>query len=262
MEEQTTAPAPTPVAAPEKKKGGAAGILCVVFALIALGACGYIVYSKVIAKPAPTTNCINDTTENNGENSGDEGNNSVASTGFVFSGSYGTYYVTKTGDTYLVPGDWRINVGGLDFVGIKIDSSAISGKYGSYKITDKDITDYVFAYGYGEEVDGSFTEISGYKLDITNVVSIYDVGFGQSWNGWNTVFVKKDGTVDWLYVMPDFTNGTNTVKTKLTKNVGEYKDVASVMSTMLADGGGVTLVTKDGGHIKMSVDMLSTLSTM
>jgi hypothetical protein len=259
---------------PKEKASPAIKILCVIFALVALGLGGFIVYDKLVTKDGDVRECTEaadepgEIAEGDGEGD-DEGDEDVdggdvkdtSAKGFAKYAEYGNYYVTKNGDVYLEPMEGTIHVGSLTINNIAFDKNEKFGKYGTYTITNKDLVGYNFAIDSFESSNSSIT-IKGFKLDLTNVVSMYEPVFGQSWNGWDMAFIDKSGKLSWLYIMPDFLTNTNAVKTKLTKNVKGYTDAVSIMEAWQPDGRTVIVVTKDGGHIEMSLDELVELETI
>lgn len=233
----------TPVAAPvaPKKKGGAAGILCVIFALIALGACGFIVYDKVISKKNGT-NCVN-IIDNGEEEQGGEPEK-TARRGFEYFIGNLELYVTKAGDVYFEAEDFTTHQGMIEIKKLEFSDTNTPGKSGSYTISNKEIEGYI--YGIGEDRKTSYT-FNGYKVDTTDVIAVYNVMHGQNWNGWDLMLIKGDGKVDLLTVTPGF-NGEKAMA-KLTKNFGGYENIIGAMSVIGDEAGEVMLLTKDGGHV-------------
>ena len=226
-------------------------ILCTVFALVAIGLGVFLVLGG-IKKEDNKTNCVT-AADNQGNSAEADDKKATAATGFVKDVEFATLYVTKNGEVYLHPASYTFTKGSDRFNGVKIDSNYEPGTYGKYKITDSDIIGAEFRDFDAPKSDPNEAEFQGYKLDLTNIVSVYSVGFGQAWNGWNIALVDRDGNMNWLHAEP---SGNSTVKTKLIKNIEKYKNVAALMSTVGNDGGYVTIVTKDGGHIEISAEDL------
>ena len=237
-------------------------VATIVFAVVAVVSVSIIVVNRSAFE---STNCIK------GDISGwqddnNAGNNTVKSvmTGFIDTAEFGNIYVTKNGDVYLSPVDHvvdkassKVYVREQDY-----DATKLPGKYDTYTLTEDDITG--LSKGLTDMVVEDHREtFNGYKLDIENVVSVFgDLKFGQSWGGYNYAFVKKDGSFDWLSIKPGYkSNGKSTKATALiTKNVGNYKDVASVVRMLKNNGASVMVVFKDGGQEWLDAEQLLKLA--
>ena len=259
----TSASAPSPEPKPlEKKRGGhTAALLAILFAVVAIGAGGYIVYDKIIA-PQEKTNCqvaSQEATETDEE----EKNVEVNRIGFTLYAAPGTFYVTKKGEVYLEPqtAPFRLGESEVDyyFRSSDYDVAKLPGKFDKYTITTNDID------GFSTVVDGKdVTELTfqGYKLDFENISSIDGAfNFGQHGiSGFNYAFIGADGSLSWIEFTPSYGNnslaGANVVK-----DTG-YKNVANVVGSEAATGflgaaKSMRIVFKDGSQEKMNFAKLN-----
>ena len=220
-----------PVAeAPKKTKSGkAAKILCVIFALATIGLGGYICYDKFVAKNDLTKTDVVDCEDSvDGVKEGET--EDVADVkpkleGFVDyaeQGDYASYYVTSTGEVYLVT---RAPMsGGVPGKEWTITNAEEIGEAGKYTLKLKELGNYS-PYMYEE----STMEIDGYKLDLKDIVYEEEAGFGQNKSELTTVFVDSDGNMSILTTKGSY-SGSATAK--LEKNV-----LQNVAGIKVVDGG-------------------------
>lgn len=250
-----TTVAQTPVApAPEKKKGGATGILCIVFALIALGMGGYIVYDKVIAKNKDTTNCINTADDNKVDDGGDDegSTESAGHPGYVVDYIYGSLIVTSDGEAYYSP-HYYVDGQGYE---IAVKNVEAFGTYGTYSIDVKKINDYAII---GNEQD--VYKFTGYKLKNSNVAYISGAIFGNGLSNNNIVIIDKDGKM-YAYSLQYTTYDFDNKKIEWTvKDLGELEEYKGAVATMETDeGSGIENIVffGDGSYKKLDYELFST----
>lgn len=228
--------------------------VCLFLGIIVLCAAGYIVYDKFIAKHDETQciEAVKDDKEAKKEET-DKGGKIGFWDGYG-SGLF-TLYVTKTGDVYLEVGDNEYNSGNVTYLPMtEFENGGEPGKYGEYTISDADIDNYVFRY----EMDGDDEKairthtFKGYKLDTNSVASCSFIQFGYQNSGWTFAFIKDNGSVDLFGISPALKGVINSRKAyaSLSKNVGNYTNVANVMRVSGEDGGfGLLFVMKDGSQV-------------
>lgn len=221
---------PTELPKQAKKGGKLAKILCVLFALIACGLGGYICYDKFVAKNDLTKTDVVDCEDSvDGVKEGET--EDVADVkpkleGFVDyaeQGDFASYYVTSTGEVYLVTRAIPVG-GGVPDKEWAITNAEEIGEAGKYTLKLKELGNYS-PYMYEE----STMEIDGYKLDLKDIVYEEEAGFGQNKSELTTVFVDSDGNMSILTTKGSY-SGSATAK--LEKNV-----LQNVAGIKVVDGG-------------------------
>ena len=243
-----------PIAKPKEDKKATLKALCMFFGIIALCAGGYILYDKVIAKQ-DKLQC--ETIKEDGEKPADEKKEEkeveaveVSSSGFRTSIGYGELYVTEAGDAYLRPYE-EVNSGVLR-IKIEFEPNALPGEKGTYKLKTEDIGGKEL-YQTDMDLDVEEIEFEGYKLNLKNIVSAYDVVIpAHAWGGWTTVFIDSDGITHWMNIRAG--GASDKCEATAIKTVDKYQNIASVIDSY--DYGKVLLVTRDGGHIVLDTDKL------
>lgn len=219
------------------EKNSGSKILIVVLLIACLGLGGFIVYDKVINKDSNcpkeenvVTNCtdkqVTETTTNNNENTKEKTRNNQ-----ILITKPGKIIVDKSGDAYLILDENYNNYNKIQ----NATGMGKIGKYGEYKVD-----------GYRNRMSMDDTEedmstFTGYKLDLSNIVSAYYVEIGQSDYHQTYLFVKEDGTVDMLA----FEIGTS-AKAILEKNVSKQANIVSVTQSATFDSRIAQLVDKEG----------------
>ncbi len=232
---------------PQKKANPTTGILCVVFALVALGLGGYLIYDKVIAKDDKTNCAVADKNDEKKENEtnllGDK------DTSFIYSPSvygvfYGTYFVTNEGDVYL----------NTDSTYADYDSSVKwtptmakeAGEKGNFELKAADIR------GGEIDVDGADSyKINGFKLNLTNIRYLTEIMHGQQRVGVQTAFIDKDGNLSLLFAKDEGKYPRETLILK--KNID--KNVVSVLPVYDDNGYNTMIFYRDGSSKLMDVSV-------
>lgn len=240
-----------PAATPKEDKKATLKALCMFFGIIALCAGGYILYDKVIAKQDKLQcETVKEDEKKPAEEKKGEEVAEIASKGFKADVGYGKIYVTKAGDVYLEPYE-DAYVGALSKK-IEFSEDALPGEKGAYKLKTEEIGGKEL-YQTDAELDIEEVEFDGYKIDLENIVSVYDVTIpAHVWGGWTTVFIDKDGITHWMRIYDNGSNGKCEATSII--SVDEYKNIASIIDRY--DYGKVLLVTRDGGHIVLDTDKL------
>jgi len=257
MEEKDAAVQPEPVQQSTKKSdedpNATIKAVCLFLGIIALCAAGYIVYDKFIAKH-DETQCVEAIKKDDKSDTGKTEGKTGDTIGFRTYVGYGEIFVNKAGEVYLIPSDFVENPEYLKVNKIDFDEKYAPGKAGKYVLKSEDFGGYIF---YENPVDegSKEKEINGYKLDLENIVAVFDVEApAHQWWGWTTAFIDKDGNVSWMSVNPNRMEQigneykyTGKASAKLVKNYPAHKNIATIMNDF--DYGKITLVTKDGKHI-------------
>ena len=112
------------------------------------------------------------------------------------------------------------------------DSTKDFGTYGTYEID---------GYYDSEGPDGS-NVIEGYKLNIKNVVAVYETESGNGGNRY-IIFLKSDGTIGTILTTPS----SEEVYIKYTETIQEVKNIVTII-TDTTDGNTLSpfLIDKDG----------------
>ena len=218
---------------------GGLKIACVALAIMTLGLGTYLILDKtVLARDSDngTNKCV--TTSN--EKAATE------NIGFVYDTSpigtyidYGKYIVTKDGSLYFEPNS-------------EISWSEESTIKTSYLVNDETGTKGKFTFeqdDIGYEVSGALdtpVTIDGYKLNVSNVQSVIEIGHGQQKVGILLAIIDKDGNLSILKTKDGF--GEN-VELVLEKNV--EKNVASVGTAYAWSYRYAVVYFRDGGSKKL-----------
>ena len=266
MDASASAPSPEPKPLEKKRGGHTAALLAILFAVVAVGAGGYIVYDKVIA-PQEKTNCQVASQETPKDDEKDQ-DAEISRIGFILRAAPGTFYVTKKGEVYLEPRTAPYHMGddenGVDyyFRSSDYDKTKLPGKFDKYTITANDID------GFSTVVDGKdVTELTfeGYKLDFENISSIDGAfNFGQqSISGFNYAFIGADGSMGWIEFTPGYGSSNALAKANVVKDTG-YKNVANVVGNEAATGFLSTardarIVFKDGSQEKIDLTKINSV---
>lgn len=204
----------------------------VILLIVCLGLGGFIFYDKVINKD---NNCPEETKNVTNKDNSNVVVTSQTKTTQILISKPGKIIVDKNGDAYLVFDENYThynkikNANGLDKL----------GKYGEYEVDD-----YVTGLDYDENSKKTIKEhkFNGYKLNISNIISVYEVEIGQDPTSYPTyLFIEEDGTVDMLA----FEIGSS-AKAILEKNVSEHANIVSVNQSATFDSAIARLVDKDG----------------
>ena len=238
---------------PKAKASPISWILCVVFALAALGLGGYIIFNKT--DDGGNKKCAEPVAQN-GEENGGSTDDAAKRIGFVTEVGYGQMFVTKNGDVYLKPTDYvSARSDYLNISKVVFDSSYAPGTAGKYKITSEDVGGYEFPGDTLVDEYKKEIEFDGYKLDLSDIVAVYDVDSpAHQWWGWTTLFVDKDGNTSWMRVEPNYEHVKDgKARSTFVKNYEGYKNIAAVINNGF-EYGEVILITKDGGQIRAEDD--------
>ena len=234
---------------PQKKANPTTGILCVVFALIALGLGGYIIYDKTLVKTPGGAKCIMAAEEK--EKSGEKSAADLNVTGFSAITSLGSIYVSKTGDVYLNP---YMESSKFSFA----NASGIGTK-GTYTFKGEDFGTNFYAD------DNNETSFEAYKIDVSNIVAIGDAGSGNGNMQRSVLLIDASGNLNILSAMPKWSTTKNAfeyenIKGELQKNVEGYTNVAS--SYIVDEGSGMDtmLFLRDGSQKVLDHTLLEHLN--
>jgi len=210
--------------------------------LTIIGLLGFIFYDKVLNNDQKKDiNC-------NQVNNGDEEENETSRVAQILTEStpkhvytFGEFIVTKNGDVYFIPGDtYRIV---SDPYPVHVKNPDILGVKKSYILDD-----YV---GYlGDKI-----EFEGYKLDLSNILSVNALYFGNGAPDAHYVFISKEGNVSELVFEFDYND--NTLIAKFEKNISEYKNIVSIVPTSSPQASGAIVIDRDGNQYKyLSINIL------
>ena len=115
------------------------------------------------------------------------------------------------------------------------------GEKGKYTIDDYNIDP---STSKGQPFDG-------YKLNLSNISSVYDVYFGNGGIGYYIMFLDMDGNVSILAM--EASGGASekvVLDVKLEKSINEYKNIVSVVENLEFGGSSVLLIDKDGNKYR------------
>lgn len=231
----------------EKKSNKGLVFLVVILLFTSLGLGGYIAYDKMIKKdasPKIETNNEEVVETKDTENEKEEQVQDVEKTRTaqilhgtpVLNGiKGGTIIVTKEGFVYFEPSETQKEAEGIEKI----------GTYGEYELED-----YITGLGW-DEVNQKLTEehkFNGYKLNLDNVVSAYDVDEGNGNAYQNYLFTQEDGTVDLLAF--GYVNGIT--KAVFEKNVSEHSNIVSVTQSAGFGADIIRFIDRDGNSYKFS----------
>ena len=252
---------------PKAKASPLPWILCVIFALAAAGL-GVVVFSLANGNKDNKPNCVTAIDDQNGgEKPGEdcENNNqpqceetkknkTTEGRGYMYETAFGTFYVTKSGDTYLEMKkgklDTGIGSGEFRYVTVNFDKGHEPGVYGKYSVS-------VDTDGILVEHGSDSYSFEGYKLEFVNPGAIESLSMGNNWLGWNIAFTYPDGHLDWLFIAPDgYVAQNHGSWAKITKDVGGYTDLVAVKQDSDASGYSVLGIFKDGRHELLDKEIL------
>jgi len=172
-------------------------VLTIILSLIVVILTSYLIYDKVINndKEEIKNNDINKEENNNG-------NNQELTT------VVGTITVDNTGDVYYVPYEkWEGSWKDWEYeINIDEEDKKVLGNYGTYTIENK--------------------TIEGYKLNLTNISSAYEIAFGQDVNT-SIMFLSKEGKVSELYFN---NNGSTETTITMAKDIDGYDNIVNIIS--------------------------------
>lgn len=263
MEQKGEFQAAQPVAQAQKKSSGL--VLVVVFlALCTLVLGGLYCYEIFVAKNndsaiADTTNgkkCVSDDAEDaiEKQESGDindieDKNAELVRTGLVRVFNYGDFYLVKSGEVYFRPNKNEITQGMLKFkMSYDADAEKALGEKGTWTIKTDDLRE---GFAFWEQESFSF---EGYKLDLTNIVSLGEMGFGQSFDGYYVWFVDANGDLSTLSIANDMRSGVikDQVRTDFKKNIVKGKNLVAVLSGLSnGDGGYAAGISRNGSIVEL-----------
>ena len=120
-----------------------------------------------------------------------------------------------------------------------------------YKITNKDLEQFgkkqrYINYTYQAEplcdINKEGCIVNGYKLDLENISSAYEIYNGNGGTLVNILFLTYDGIIHEL----SFKLGEEACTIKLTKNVSKYPNIVSIVPTVSFGGHGTMIIDKNG----------------
>ena len=151
----------------------------------------------------------------------------------VLQTNVGTFIIDKDGSVY-----YRITVD--KYVGAKVELNDSSiGTYGNYEVSD---------YVTGLDSDRDTNEViedhkfDGYKLNLENINSAYEIQIGNGGSSEVIYFLSKDGKVNEL----KFDSDGKELSIKLSKDTSTYSNIVSVLQSSGFGAFEIILVDKDG----------------
>lgn len=209
-----------------EKKGN--NSLIIVLALLLIGVGGYILYNKNISKN--TTN----NEENNTKTTEVETKKETQQATQIINTKVGTFIINKDGSVY-----YRKTVDKYAGAEIVIDDNNSIGTHGNFELED-----YVTGLNPDAESQESreIHTFEGYKLDLQNINSAYEIMVGNGGSSEIIYFLSKDGKVNELSF---HSNGTS-ISINLKKDTSSYTDIVSVLQSSDFDAQKVILVDKYG----------------
>lgn len=238
------------VAAEEQVRGSKGNssliIVCVVLALVAVGLGAYLIIDKTGA--GEKTKCAVSNSEKSSS-----GSDSSESVGFVYDTDpigkyvdYGKYIITKDGDLYFAPESkitWYEDHS--EKVSYSVDSEV--GAKGKFEFEPDDISYYTPPMKEGQKIN-----FEGYKLNVSNVQFVTELGFGQQKNGILVAIITKDGKMSILKTKEGF--GENS-KLVIKKDVEE--NVANVGTAYHGTGMYAVVYYRDGSSKKLNDEVFT-----
>lgn len=233
----------------EKKSNKGLVFLVVILLFTSLGLGGYIVYDKVLNKDNnPKVDETTSKEENIEENDNSEEEQEDVTTktrttqilrvtSALRGAKGGTIVVTKEGTVYFIPSENQKELEGIEKI----------GTYGEYELED-----YITGLGWDEVNQKTIEDhkFNGYKLNLENVVSAYDIEIGNSGEYQNYFFVKEDGTVDMLKFE---LASVGKITTVFEKNVTEHPNIVSVTQSGGFGAFDAQFIDKDGNSYNYSI---------
>ena len=190
--------------------------------LIILGLAGYIVYDKVLFKEEPKEVKENDSIQEQVEENNAILKNDV---GQVLNSIYGTFVIDTDGNVYFKPNE-KVNSAGFDAIFKKESSLGITKTY-QIEIYEANPSEHGF---------------EGYKLDLTNIVSGYEIYRGNG--GFKYVlFIDKVGSVYQLNFAIDTENGE--IDYSNVEKLTDYNNIVSIVETHTFEGYRAVLIDRN-----------------
>ena len=213
-EEKPAEVTPAVEAPAAKKTGNLFKILCVVLVLVVIGLVVYICLDKTSSNDTAsrvdsgeTEKCVTAAEDEKETKEIATGGN-----GYVYGRGdtvwHGTYYVTKSGDVYYEP---ATSFYAGEQYNITISDADNIGENGTYTLKYEDFESW---YELGND-SKEFT-FDGYKLDLSNIVTVVEAEYGQQKVFASTIFIDKEGNASTL-TSSNLYEGK--VSLKLNKNV-------------------------------------------
>lgn len=148
----------------------------------------------------------------------------------------GTFIVDKDGSVYYRKGNKYANGN----ININFKDDSVLGAKGTYEVED-----YITDLDY-DEVNKQHIEkhnFDGYKLDLENILSIYEIHVGNGVS--NTIyFLSKDGKVNSLHFA--VVSEDTPIEVTLKKDICKYPNIVSIVQSSGFDALEVIFVDKDG----------------
>ena len=208
-------------------------LLSVVLALIILVLGVYIVVDKTSSSSRrQTAGSSQSSQKDKGEGGAENEGENIASKreGYIRQWEFGNFYVTSAGEVYFdffIPGNSNIQ-----FV---LNEKNMPAERDIFTIKKDQIANF-WSMDTGDMI------IDGYKLKLNNkIVSVTDMGWGQSVTSYDFGLISEDGE---LSVLSINISGEVTLK----ENVGDYVNVAYTAVSQGADGAMTTIFFRDGSY--------------
>ena len=208
-------------------------LLSVVLALIILVLGVYIVVDKTSSSSRrQTAGSSQSSQKDKGEGGAENEGENIASKreGYIRQWEFGNFYVTSAGEVYFdffIPGNSNIQ-----FV---LNEKNMPAERDIFTIKKDQIANF-WSMDTGDMI------IDGYKLKLNNkIVSVTDMGWGQSVTSYDFGLISEDGE---LSVLSINISGEVTLK----ENVGDYVNVAYTAVSQGADGAMTTIFFRDGTY--------------
>ncbi len=208
-------------------------VLVIILLIGVIGLGGYIVYDKVINKDNTPKTEKKEEIKNEETSEVEETVEETKQATQILNTDVGVFIVDKDGSVYYQKTADK-------FVGaeIKIDDNTI-GTYGTYEVED-----YITGLGYDESAKKPTEDhkFEGYKLDLENISSAYEIYTGNGGASDIIFFLSKDGKVNHLH----FLSTGKKVDVALKKDTCNYPNIVSVLQSSGFDAFEFVLVDKDG----------------
>lgn len=211
----------------DKKSSNGLLILIIILLVGLIGLGGYIVYDKVITKDDAQKENQNVLQDDTGDI---QSNNQTIQ---VLDSKIGRFIVDKDGSVYC---DNPVD----EYEGATVDFNNVSfAKSGTYEVED-----YVTGLDYDESTKKTIElhNFVGYKLNLDNINSAYEVETGNGGVSEIIFFISKDGKVNELR----FSSNGNKLDITLEKNTSNHPNIVSVLRSLGFDAATYVLVDKDG----------------
>ena len=206
-----------------------------------VGLSSYLIYDKVFGDDN-TKNNESDVIENNNMTHDNLSNVELDDNELVIEGIFGqnlytgvgNFVVDRTGLVYYIPEKSWIRFGSEYKLNFSNEDKEKLGEYGIYQV-EIDM--------YPSIDDNVKDSIEAFKLNLSNIKSVYEIEIGNGGSAISIMFLSNDGKVSEL----NFVGETpNKVSLKFKKNIDGYNNIVSIIQDGSYDGSGPIFIDKDG----------------